>query len=120
VLDRPVLAGRIEALEHDQHRALAVCVEPVLQRGEALDVGGAPDTGLRFAESCVICGIAVRQAEAALLNPKSPLEVQRWDIAVVRPERVLERLAAATRMPNAVRPAGVFRRSNLERSCGGR
>jgi hypothetical protein len=34
VLDRPVLAGSVEALEDQEQRALAFCAEPV-QLGEA-------------------------------------------------------------------------------------
>jgi hypothetical protein len=36
VLDRPVLAGSVEALEDHEQRALALCAEPV-QLGEALE-----------------------------------------------------------------------------------
>jgi hypothetical protein len=75
VLDRPILAGSIEALEDYEHRALAFCVEPVLKLREPLDVGCAPRPGLRFVKSCVICGIAVRQAEAVPGDAEALLEV---------------------------------------------
>ncbi len=38
VLDDAILAGRIHALQHDQHRPVVVGIEPFLQLGEALGV----------------------------------------------------------------------------------
>jgi hypothetical protein len=71
VADHPVLPARVDGLEHDQHGARAVGVEPVLEIGEALEVLLQAGMGLRLVpEGAGVVGIDAVECEAlAGLDP---------------------------------------------------
>jgi hypothetical protein len=69
VLDRPVLAGRIHGLEHEQQRPAILRIQLVLQLGQRLDAGLQHLLGARpvfVVQVARVAGIDVLQAELAL------------------------------------------------------
>ena len=81
MLDDAVLAGRVHALQHDQHRPAVLGIEPFLQVAEALDVLGEHRLGVVLVdvETAGVGGIERGEPEPVGIVDAEALGSGRWD-----------------------------------------